>query len=117
MIAFMLKKMFRKYCWAHVFKLKNVKLAFSEEVAFIQPNTASIISFVFRFSQGINGRLLLPEITFTDFILAIPFFLVFHLTPQSLLQSTQINFVFGQCLRAFCRVHKVTNTCSQSSSP
>ena len=39
---------------AHVFELKNcfsqVQLAFSEEVAFIQANVASIISFLSRFS-------------------------------------------------------------------
>ena len=42
--------MFWKYSWAHVFELKNcfsqVKPAFGEEVAFIQPNAASIIRFL-----------------------------------------------------------------------
>ena len=50
----------------------QVKLAFSDKVAFIQPNTAGKISFLFRFSQRITGRFLLLEITFTDFILALP---------------------------------------------
>ena len=65
------KKIFGMYSWAHVFELKNclsqVKLAFSEEVAFIQPNAASIISFLSRFSQRITGRLLWLEVAFISF--------------------------------------------------
>ena len=45
----------------------QVKLAFSDEVAFIQPNADSVISFLFRFSRRITGRLLLLEVTFISF--------------------------------------------------
>ena len=72
MVACLLKKMFWKYSWVHVLKLKScfsqVKLAFSEEVAFIQADSISMISqFLFRFSPRITGGLLLLQIAFVSF--------------------------------------------------
>ena len=51
--------------WRNCFS--QVQLALSEEVAFIQPNAASIISFLSRISHRITSRLLWLEIAFISF--------------------------------------------------
>ena len=73
MIFFMLKNVLEVLLGSCLKQTEKMcSRAFSEKVTFIQPNNANISSFLVRFSQGITDRLLVLEITLTDFILAIP---------------------------------------------
>ena len=81
-----------KNCFSHV------KLAFSEEVAFIQRNAACIITFLFRFSQRVQPidcySLNNTDLFWQTVLLGISFNIEAFLIDSE-------EFVFEQCVRLF----------------